>query len=330
MLLASGAGESFEKIGKFPTNMTDLLQGKTIVVALTSEGKIYRFQDPNTAADRASSAGKKRLRLKRYYVDVSPDKKISIDGRGQTAINGQSDDIAIYREGKLHLLKFDGEKYTSGINADIDLDIPSSMSCLIEFQGDKVVLALGNGDIILVDATTLKETGRYRPESNYAVDAIAGTPDGHQFFLLTGNQRLWMLDAEAGKLSNPSVTGQGDISAINVNEDGQLTVADRTNRLKRYRLPSFEVTDTKTPPEAIMEKMYRMVVRPLYRLWPKPGEFYKVVAYMSSTGSSETNRAVDLRKQPKYQNPFAPLTSGLVFMAVMLLISCVYFSRKDY
>jgi len=79
-----------------------------------------------------------------------------------------------------------------------------------------------------------------------------------------------------------------------------------------------------------MEKIYRMVVRPLYRIWPKPGEFYKVVTYLSSSGSSATNRAVDLRQQPKYQNPFAPLTSGLAFMAVMLLISCVYFSRKDY
>ena len=330
MLLASGAGEPFEKRGKFPTDMADLLQGKTIVVALTTGGKIYRFQDPRTASDRASDAGKKRLRLKRYYVEVSPDEKISVDARGQAAINGQSDDIAIYGEGNLHVLKFDGEKYTKGINAEIESDIDPSMSCLIEFQGDKIVLALGNGDIILVDSTTLKETGRYRAESNYAVESIAGTPDGHQFFLQTGNQRLWMLDAEAGKLSRAPVTGQGDISAVSVNPNGQLAVADRTNRLTHYELPSFKVIDTKTPSEEIIEKMYRLVVRPLYRLWPKPGEFYKVVTYLSSSGSSETNRAVDLRQQPKYQNPFAPLTSGLAFMAVMLLISCVYFSRKDY
>ncbi len=333
MLLASGAGERFEKIGKFPTNMTDLLQGKSIVVALTSDGKIYRFQDPTTAADKASDAGKKRLRLKRYYVDVSPDEKISIDARGQVAINRQSDDIAIYGQGKLHVLKYNSEKYTSGINAEIESDIDPSMSCLVEFQGDKIVLALGNGDIILVDSTTLKETSRFRAESNYAVESIAGTPDGDWFFLQTGNQRLWMLNAQAGELTRAPVTGQGEISAVNVNEDGEafeLTVADRTNRLTRYELPSFEVIDTKTPPEDMIEKIYRMVVRPLYWLWPKPGEFYKVVTHLSSTGSSETNRAVDLRQQPKYQNPFAPLTSGLAFMVVMLLISCVYFSRKDY
>ena len=330
MLLASGAGETFEKQGKFPSNMVDLLQGKTIVVALTSDGKIYRFQDPRTAADRTSDAGKKRLRLKRYYVDVSPDEKVSIDARGQAAINGQSDDIAIYGEGKLDVLEFDGEKYTSGISAEVELDIDPSMSCLMAFQGDKIVLALGNGDIILVDSTTLKETGRYRAESNYAVDAIAGTPDGHQFFLQTGNQRLWMLDAQAGKISRTPVTGQGEISAVSVTPSGQLSVADRTNRLTHYELPSFKVIDTKTPPEEIIEKVYRMVVRPLYWLWPKPGEFYKVVTYLSSTGSGETNPSVDLRQQPKYQNPFAPLTSGIAFMGVMLLISCVYFSRKDY
>ena len=115
------------------------------MVALTSDGKIYRFQDPRTAADRTSDAGKKRLRLKRYYVDVSPDEKVSIDARGQAAINGQSDDIAIYGEGKLHVLEFDGEKYTNGINAEVELDIDPSMSCLMAFQGDKIVLALGNG-----------------------------------------------------------------------------------------------------------------------------------------------------------------------------------------
>jgi hypothetical protein len=109
-----------------------------------------------------------------------------------------------------------------------------------------------------------------------------------------------------------------------------LVGADRTNRLTRYRLPSLEVLDTKTPPDVMIEKIYRMVVRPLYRLWPKPGEFYKVVTYLSSSSNSDTNRAVDLRQQPKYQNPFSPLTSGLAFMAVMLLISCVYFTRKDY
>jgi len=318
MLLATSVGEPFVKRGKFPTGMVDLLQGKTMVVALTTDGKIYRFQDPITAPDRDSDAGRKRVRLKRYYVEVSPDEKIAFDGRGQAAINRQSDDIAVYQAGKLHLLKFDGQKYTSGDAAEIDSDVAPSMSCLIHFQGDKILLA------------TLKEIGRYRAESNYAVDSIAATSDGHQFFLQTGNQRLWILDAQNGKVSRAPVTGQGEISAVSVTESDQLSVADRGDRLTRYRLPSFEVVDTKSPPDDLMEKIYRLVVRPLYRLWPKPGEFYKVVTYLSSTGSSETNRAVDLRQQPKYQNPFAPLTSGLAFMAVMLLVSCVYFSRKDY
>jgi len=333
MLLARSVGERLEKIGKFPTGMTDLLQGKTIAVALTSDGKIYRFQDPVTADDRATDAGKERLRRKRYYVEVSPDEKVAIEARGLAAINAQSDDIAIYRQGKLHVLKFNGQKYTNQIDNDLELGVDKSMSCLIEFQGNKIVLAFGNGDVILIDSTTLKETARFRPASNYAIDAIAATADGQQFFLVTGNQRLWMLDAETHKVSSVSVAGQGEISAVSVDKksDGfELTVADRTNRLTRYRLPSLETIDTKTPPENIIEKIYRLVVRPLYWLWPKPGEFYKVVTYLSSTGNSDTNRAVDLRQQPKYQNPFSPLTSGLAFMAVMLLISCVYFTRKDY
>ncbi len=330
MLMASGAGQPFQKQGKFPSGMMDLLQGKTMVVAVTSNGKIYRFQDPATADDRNTAAGKKRTPRKQYYVDVSPDQKIAIDARGQAAINRQSDDIAVYHEGTLQLLNFVEGKYLSGDSIELETGTPASMSCLVEFEGDSILLALGNGDVILVDANTLSETGRYRVESNYSVDSIAGTSDGHRFFLQTGNQRLWMLDTEAGEISRATVAGQGEISAVSVSGNDQLLVADRTARVIRYALPSFEVTDTQVPPDTLIVKIYRMVVRPLYRLWPKPGEFYKVVTYLSSSGSSETNRAVDLRQQPMYQNPFAPLTSGLAFMVVMLSISCVYFSRKDY
>lgn len=79
-----------------------------------------------------------------------------------------------------------------------------------------------------------------------------------------------------------------------------------------------------------MDNAYRYVIKPLYFAFPKPGEFYKVVTYLSGSADAERNPDVDLTILNPSPNPWSPLTSGLAFMAVMLGLSCLTFSRTDY
>ena len=79
-----------------------------------------------------------------------------------------------------------------------------------------------------------------------------------------------------------------------------------------------------------MQKAWRYGIQPLYSVFPKPGEFYKVVTHLSSSNDSQTNRDVDLTLQDVEPNPWSPLVSGLAFMGVMLGLACLVFARTDY
>jgi hypothetical protein len=73
----------------------------------------------------------------------------------------------------------------------------------------------------------------------------------------------------------------------------------------------------------------RWFVRPVYRVCPKPGEFYKLVNYLSSTSDTRYNPDVDLNEVLEFEDPWSPLTTGLVFMAFCLALACWIFQRTD-
>ena len=320
MLVSPGVGEPLKKTGKFPSGIVELLQGKSTVLAVTALGRIFRFEDPTTAK----------------FVEISPEEKVEVSERGQTAVNRQNDSIVIYDKGTLTLFAMDaaGDKYTQTKSAKIETETSEEMSCLVGYAGDWITLAMGNGEIILVDAQSLSINKRLTPSSTSAVEQVASVADGSQFFFRLSDQTLWGLETQTMRIARASVTGQGSVSAVAVTDNDQLLVADRTDRVTRYELPDGlqnpTTMETYTPPSDFVGKSFRYAISPLYRLWPKPGEFYKVVAHLSSTNDASSNRDVDLRLQPRYENPWSPLTSGLAFMVVMLTISCLYFSRKDY
>ena len=79
-----------------------------------------------------------------------------------------------------------------------------------------------------------------------------------------------------------------------------------------------------------MTTAYRLAIRPLHRVFPKPGEFYKLVAHLSSTSDARGNPDVDLTKLPHRDDPWSPLRSGVVFTVLILAFTCIIFQRQDF
>ena len=141
-----------------------------------------------------------------------------------------------------------------------------------------------------------------------------------------------MKDKQSGdefKLAN--IVGQGDASAIAFGDENQLWVVENSDRTNSYDLASGTSGERNAPSGTWIEMTYRYGVAPLYKIFPKPGEFYKVVTHLSSSGDTETNLDVDLRQQPiELANPWLPLWSGMGFMFIMLTIACGIFHFKDF
>ena len=109
-----------------------------------------------------------------------------------------------------------------------------------------------------------------------------------------------------------------------------LWIADRTDRVTLVDLPSGSSEEQMSPAGDWLSRTYRYVLAPFYRVCPKPGEFYKLVTYLSSTGESETRENIDLQKGVEQTDPWGPLKSGMGFMLVMLFFACRTFQLKDY
>ena len=352
--MISNDGQKFELNGNFPRETIRLFSTNEGVLAATRRGKFYRYQpqtnesnvdvnddsaeeaqvetadqEPENAADQKTEAQPSEL-----FVGIGPQTANEIRNESLVAVNRSNSEIAIYNRKILRIYKLvgegDSEKYAFDRSIEIETGTRPNMSCHIAYQGDHILLVLGNGQVILIDGETLKEKKGYLPNSRFAADSVTASADGRWFAVCYRNETVWLLDTQDdSRMYLSNVRGQGSISAVAFT-DNKMLVADRTDRVTAYDLDSFSSTDVYSPAGSALDNAWRYGIKPLYFAFPKPGEFYKVVSYLSSSSDTSTNLDVDLAFQEPTPNPWSPLTSGLVFMGVMLFISCIVFMRTDY
>lgn len=327
LLASSPGGGPLVNQGNFPRGTVDFLQGSKALIAVSGEGKFFRFG--NEANTQATSANEKSNGKR--FVPLGPDRPSPVTRRGLCAINRSTGEIAVFGNRVLSVFRRDDVGYRFDRSIEIETGAPESMSGLLAFQGNALLLALGNGQIITLDATTLEELFGYRPEVHHAVEEVGASDDGRWFFVLYRNGKVWALDTQSPQeMALAKFSGQGSISAICVTSAEEVLVADRGSQVTRYDLKNFQPLQTVRPQDGTVEQLYYWLIQPLYNVWPKPGEFYKVVAWIAEGDDEAEPNEIDLRLKPKYRNPWAPLTSGLTFMTVMIGLSCLYFWRKDY
>ena len=330
LLASSPGGGTMQSKGNFPRGTIDFLQGADDLIAVTGEGKFFRFGQKSESNTDEAKAAKTKLSNK-LFVRQGPDKPTPVTSRGVCAINQKTSEIAVYGNRIVSVFRPVEEGYLLDRSIEVETDAPDSMSCQVAFEGDTIMLALGNGQIITLRGSTLEELFGYRPDLHHAIENVAATQDGRWFFVLYRQGTARMLDTENPKeMTLAPFTGQGNISAVSVSGTGKILVADRGNRVTRYGAKDFEPIKTVRPDDGRIEQIYYWGIKPLYSIWPKPGEFYKVVAWFADGDDGAPANEIDLRLKPRYRSPWAPLTSGLAFMAVMLGLSCLYFWRKDY
>ena len=330
LVASSAGGGPLQNEGNFPRGTVDFLQGADGLIAVTGEGKFFRFgQMPaakQTSVEKAATKSNGKL-----FTPQGPDQPTPVIRRGVCAIDQITNEIAVYGNHVITVFHPGEDGYLFNRSIEVETGAPDSMSAILSFAGDTLLLSLGNGQIITLDAKTLEEKFGYRPDIHNAAEEVVASADGRWFFVLYRNGTVWSLDTNSPKeMALANFSGQGSISSICFSGSEEVLVADRGNQVTRYNLKDFQPTETMRPQDGTIEQLYYWGIQPLYSVWPKPGEFYKVVAWLADGDDQASASEIDLRLKPKYRNPWGPLTSGLAFMAVMIGLSCVYFWRKDY
>ena len=356
--VVDGKDPRFVEVGNLPVDAVAMFETNNGVVVASSNGLFYRLDQnaldkllvPKQSAskktdqvpgeedvEKTSDVKSKKVEKKKrsgsagnLFERIGPKSPLSIRSAGHVDYCVSRDQFAVYRRGKLRIFSFDGQQYIQHAALDLDLSFDVGMTCRLAYQGDTIVLAMGNGKVITIDAETVLEKNEYQPENRSAIESVAGSASGRYFGVLYRNGNLWLLDTESEEqMQVAQIIGQGEVCTFSF-EGEDLWVCDNTDRATHYDLSSNKVVVRHSPSGGRLEWFYRYLLRPFYKICPKPGEFYKVVSHLSSAGDSEANESLDWNQADESSDPWSPLWSGLLFMFGMLLFGCVVFQFRDY
>ncbi len=292
-------------------------------------------EEPADDSESGSASGLKRLFSRPTtgtggFQRISDHESLNVARSGSASLDPESGEIALYSRGEVVVLRPDGEgRYTINRQRAVGEQENSRMTGLVQLRGSSLFLLHGNGQFYHLDSATLDEVWTGTLDSRVPIRGLAASSDIAAVTFREG--RLWLYDARSrGELASYGFGLQGDVMATAFDARGRLWIGDRFQGARLYDLESRERVESKIPAADIMTQMFRWLVRPLYRSFPKPGEFNKVIARLSSSGDTTNNPTIDLTVDPPPDDPWTPLTSGLVFMFVMLGISCAVFQRMDF
>jgi hypothetical protein len=252
--------------------------------------------------------------------------------KSAAALDPQTGDLLLYTRGQLTRLARDAQGQFQ-IAVKRDLDVEDRESLALGLAGGRVVIARKDGRLQVLDATSLHELSTTSPEPGGTPRFVVAAADGAHFAVLFHQGTLWMYDAQQDAWSRPPVAGQGNISAVAWRRSGELLVADRGTRVSVYEEAGGRSRERLSPRLSWIEIAYHYGVWPLYTIFPKPGEMDRTFEYLVSgdTTTSATERGSDeISSARRELNPWAPVWSGLLFIGVVLIGTCIYFERQEY
>lgn len=305
-----------------------LVDNQGTLLAATSRG-LFKLQGEPTAGERPVKLFGLQLPVAGGSKFVPAGRELRLGAPLSAAIDRASGDVAIFDTQTLRVLAPDAKgRYVERANREIE----GNLSGVLVLAGASVLLGRGNGEVSLFDASDLKPRSDYKPEANTAPRFADASPDGSFFAVLFHNRRLWLYDARGEKPQSLSIAGQGDVSAVAFSANNRLLVADRFTRVTEYELPSGKVLARRRASLSVLEGVYLFGIKPLYTVFPKPGEMDNVVNYLL-TGSESVSVGPnnnDLQVNRPRLDVWGPIWSNLAFIAVVVSLGCLYTQRKDF
>jgi len=261
------------------------------------------------------------------FVEASPALQLSTPL--SAALNTAKSELAIFDGRRLLLLAADGQdQYRVRIENAMDDYVPG----LVAYAGPTLVVALADGRVQQYAPADLRLEREWTVKRNSVPRFLAASPDGRWVAAVFHDGRLWLYDTQ--QQADVSLAGAGlhDVSAATLAGSNRLLVADDNNRVIEYDLAAGKVLERRQPVLSSMDIAYRYVIKPLYTVFPKPGELDNMVHYLltDQTSVPVAGRRQSLGATRVRVDVWGPVWSNLAFLAVVLAIGCVYVSRKDF
>ena len=310
-----------------PGTATLMIDSKGTLLAATPRG-LFKLQGEPTANEKPVKLFGLQIPLAGGSRFVPASRELRLGTPLSAAIDRTTDDVAIFDSQTLRVLAPDAKgRHIERASREIE----GNLSGVVAIAGGSVLLGRSNGEIAVFDASELTPLNQYKPQANTAPRFADASSDGSFFAVLFHNRRLWLYDARGRQPLSMSIAGQGDVSAIAFSGGNRLLVADRFTRVTEYELPSGKIVARYRTSLSVLETAYLFVIKPIYTVFPKPGEMDNVVNYLLTGSESVTvGSSNDLQTNRPRLDVWGPIWSNLAFIAVVVGLGCLYTQRKDF
>jgi ABC-2 family transporter protein len=191
------------------------------------------------------------------------------------------------------------------------------------------LVARENEPVTFFDAQSLDEIGTHQfPDSISVVSGIGLKDQRFALILSTGECQILRLEPD-GKVTSQTLDFR-EVESLHLRTGtNDLYVAHHVDQLDVLDADEFSTKAQIRPALDRWRLIDRYVMTPLRTIVPRTGELGQTIAAMVSGKSSITFGAPNQEEVIRY-NIFQPVLSCVIFIAVMLTISCVYFSTRDF
>jgi hypothetical protein len=256
---------------------------------------------------------------------VGPAQEMNLSMPFAAAMHPDSGDVYAWHQNRLTLLRYtEDDKYEQAAQ----IELPESEDVALACAGQVIACVLADGELFLLDAISLATLKRFRPAGQSTPYMAMASPDGLWLAVLFHSGRLLLYDIE----QEHSTWVGSNVSAASFDGD-DLLVADRVERITRYRTGSFEQETRCQPEMTTLHRVHHFFLSPFYRIFPKPGELSEVVDYLLTDKESRAlgpPRIADLSQARDVIDLAGPIKNGAWFVVIMLALCCFYVTRKDF
>lgn len=248
-------------------------------------------------------------------------------------IQTDSGDLIVYSRGRVtRFAPASDSGQESGMfqraaQCDLSDQVNPDSGVMIRWYGDRVGVALGDGQLVMLDGETLNVLRRFRPSRLSQPKMLAASPDGSRLAVLMKNGSV-LLSRDGGPLDwfpTPHATTialSNDAMWIGAN-DRSVTAMDLSTR---------ESTVAAEPPLDNLQRVYRWIIQPLATVLPMPSELGNTSRYLLSGKETTDSGLFQGTLDAPYEeiDPWTPVIRCSLFVLVMLSLGCLYIERQEF
>ena len=214
--------------------------------------------------------------------------------------------------------------------ADLQMDFPPETVAAIGTD-DKTCLVCPNGmKPIVVDVETMKVRKQLDEMGDVTIKQVQVDGNGN-FAILSPEGQLWIYDSSNDKVTKPTHPGANKVHAIHFNNEGKLWIAHSGKKADLWDIKQSVSSRSLRPKSSVIELIYDYLISPFYEVNPKPAAVNETIEFVLRNPKNK-NLAVDrsdLDLSTIQTDPWKPIWTNSLFIAVMLSVSCWYLSRQD-